>query len=113
MIMNRPDPSVAVRALKSAAPYIRMYKNKVFIIKAGGAVFSDEISTRALIEQVAPSNTVLDYDGDAVRIIGLADGHLDTRKSDTDLTIAVISLGPGARGNFSHGRYIVPDLPRW
>jgi acetylglutamate kinase len=53
MIMSRPDPSVAVRALKSAAPYIRMYKNKVFIIKAGGAVFSDEISTRALIEQVA------------------------------------------------------------
>ena len=53
MIMSRPDPSVAVRALKRAAPYIRMYKNKVFIIKAGGAVFSDEISTRALIEQVA------------------------------------------------------------
>ena len=53
MIMNRPDPSIAVRALKSAAPYIRMYKNKVFIIKAGGAVFSDEISTRGLIEQVA------------------------------------------------------------
>jgi acetylglutamate kinase len=53
MIMRRPDPSVAVRALKSAAPYIRMYKNKVFIIKAGGAVFSDEASTRGLIEQVA------------------------------------------------------------
>jgi acetylglutamate kinase len=53
MIMSRPDPAVAVRALKSAAPYIRMYKNKVFVIKAGGAVFSDEISTRALIEQVA------------------------------------------------------------
>jgi len=51
--MSRVDPSVAVRALKSAAPYIRMYKNKVFIIKAGGAVFSDEMSTRALIEQVA------------------------------------------------------------
>ena len=53
MMMSRPDPSVAVRALKSAAPYIRMYKNKVFVIKAGGAVFSDEISTRGLIEQVA------------------------------------------------------------
>src|ERR1700749_292329 len=53
MMMNRPDPSIAVRALKSAAPYIRMYKNKVFVIKAGGAVFSDESSTRGLIEQVA------------------------------------------------------------
>ena len=53
MIMSRPDPSVAVSALMSAAPYIRMYKNKVFVIKAGGAVFNDEMSTRALIEQVA------------------------------------------------------------
>ena len=53
MIMSRPDPSIAVRALKSAAPYIRMYKNKVFVIKAGGAVFADDISTRSLIEQVA------------------------------------------------------------
>jgi acetylglutamate kinase len=53
MITSRPDPSIAVRALKSAAPYIRMYKNKVFVIKAGGAVFADEASTRGLIEQVA------------------------------------------------------------
>ena len=53
MIMNRPDPSVAVRALKSAAPYIRMYKNKIFVIKAGGEVFSDDVATRNLIEQVA------------------------------------------------------------
>ncbi|MDE2306405.1 MAG: acetylglutamate kinase [Gammaproteobacteria bacterium] len=53
MITSRPDPSIAVRALKSAAPYIRMYKGKVFVIKAGGAVFADRESTRALIEQVA------------------------------------------------------------
>jgi acetylglutamate kinase len=53
MIMNRPDPSIAVRALRSAAPYIRMYKGKIFVIKAGGAVFADEASTRVLIEQVA------------------------------------------------------------
>jgi acetylglutamate kinase len=54
MIMTRrPDPSIAVRALKSAAPYIRMYKNKVFVIKAGGAVFGDQASTHGLIEQVA------------------------------------------------------------
>ena len=53
MIPNRPDPSIAVRALKSAAPYIRMYKNKIFVIKAGGAVFSEETSARTLIEQVA------------------------------------------------------------
>ena len=53
MMKSRPDPSIAVRALRSAAPYIRMYKGKVFVIKAGGAVFNDEASTRVLIEQVA------------------------------------------------------------
>jgi acetylglutamate kinase len=30
-----------------------MYKNKVFVIKVGGAVFSDDLSTRSLIGQVA------------------------------------------------------------
>ena len=52
--MNRMlDQTIAVRALKNAAPYIRMYKGKVFVIKAGGAVFEDVESTRELIEQVA------------------------------------------------------------
>ena len=49
----RPDQTVAVRALRNAAPYIRMFKGKVFVIKAGGAVFGEVESTRALIEQVA------------------------------------------------------------
>lgn len=53
MMISRPDPSVAVLALMSAAPYIRMYKNKVFVIKVGGAVFSDDVATRGLIRQVA------------------------------------------------------------
>ena len=53
MVMLRTDPSVAVRALRSAAPYIRMYKGKVFVIKASGGVFGSTESTRALIEQVA------------------------------------------------------------
>jgi acetylglutamate kinase len=49
----RSDPSVAIRALRGAAPYIRMYKGKVFVIKASGGVFGDTASTRGLIEQVA------------------------------------------------------------
>lgn len=49
----RPDQTIAIRALRNAAPYIRMFKGKVFVIKAGGAVFGDVESTRALIEQVA------------------------------------------------------------
>jgi len=53
MAVHRTDPSVAVRALKSAAPYIRMYKGKIFIIKASGGVFGDPALTRGLMEQVA------------------------------------------------------------
>lgn len=48
-----PDKSLGVRALRNAAPYIRLYKGKTFVIKAGGAVFGDAAATRALIEQIA------------------------------------------------------------
>lgn len=50
---NRTDSLVTVRALKSAAPYIRMFKGKVFIIKASGGVFGNADATRNLMEQVA------------------------------------------------------------
>lgn len=63
MIMHRADQTLAIRALKSAAPYIRMYKGKTFIVKAGGGVFADEASTRVLIEQIA----ILHYFG--VRVV--------------------------------------------
>lgn len=53
MPTHRHDQSAAVRALRNAAPYMRLYKGKVFVIKAGGAVFGDARSTRALIEQIA------------------------------------------------------------
>ncbi|MET0987280.1 MAG: acetylglutamate kinase [Steroidobacteraceae bacterium] len=52
-MISRADPSVAVRALRSAAPYIRMYKGKVFVIKASGGVFGEPELTRGLMEQVA------------------------------------------------------------
>jgi acetylglutamate kinase len=105
MIMNRPDPSVAVRALKSAAPYIRMYKGKTFVIKAGGAVFGDDASTRALIEQVAILHqvgikTVLVHGGgpqlDAVqKSLGLetrmVDGRRVTDQKSIDVTAMVLN----------------------
>jgi acetylglutamate kinase len=53
MITHRSDPALAIHALKSAAPYIRMYKGKTFVVKAGGGVFADIASTRALVEQIA------------------------------------------------------------
>jgi len=52
MIMHRSDQTLAIRALKSAAPYIRMYKGKTFVVKAGGGVFGDAAATRVLVEQI-------------------------------------------------------------
>src|SRR5580692_7932806 len=63
MIMQKGDQALAIRALKSAAPYIRMYKGKTFIVKAGGGVFADTDSTRVLMEQIA----ILHYFG--VRVV--------------------------------------------
>jgi acetylglutamate kinase len=52
MIMHRSDQALAISALRSAAPYIRMYKGKTFVVKAGGGVFADGATTRALVEQI-------------------------------------------------------------
>ena len=53
MMSSKAEQAIAIRALRNAAPYIRMYKGKVFVIKAGGGVFADLDMTRQLIEQVA------------------------------------------------------------
>ena len=63
MIMNRVDQTAAIRALKNAAPYMRLYKGKTFVVKAGGGVFGDVEMTRALIEQIG----ILHYFG--VRVV--------------------------------------------
>jgi len=49
---TKKDRAIVVSALKHAAPYIRLYKGKVFVIKAGGEVFADAEKTYALMEQV-------------------------------------------------------------
>jgi acetylglutamate kinase len=63
MIMHRQDQALAIHALRNAAPYIRMYKGKTFVVKAGGGVFADSVATRALMEQIA----ILHYFG--VRVV--------------------------------------------
>jgi acetylglutamate kinase len=63
MILHRSDQSATIHALRNASPYIRLYKGKVFVVKAGGAVFGDAAMTRALIEQIA----ILHYLG--VRVV--------------------------------------------
>jgi acetylglutamate kinase len=63
MITHRSDQALAIRALRSAAPYIRMYKGKTFVVKAGGGVFAEIATTRALVEQIG----ILHYFG--VRVV--------------------------------------------
>ncbi len=46
------DRAIVVSALKHAAPYIRLFKGKVFVLKAGGEIFADPAQTSALMEQV-------------------------------------------------------------
>jgi len=41
-----------VNALKRAAPYIRMFKRKTFVLKAGGDAFATPEGTRTIMEQV-------------------------------------------------------------
>ena len=63
MKLHRTDQVATISALRAAAPYIRMYKGKIFVVKAGGAVFGDAAMTRALMEQIA----ILHYLG--VRVV--------------------------------------------
>lgn len=45
--------NIVVAALKHAAPYVRMFKHKTFVLKAGGEIFASPEATRALVEQIA------------------------------------------------------------
>ncbi|MBV9621941.1 MAG: acetylglutamate kinase [Gammaproteobacteria bacterium] len=63
MISPRLDPTLAIRALKGAAPYIRLYKGRTFVVKAGGGLFAEDSAPRALLEQLA----ILHYFG--VRVV--------------------------------------------
>lgn len=63
MIMHRTDQAAAIRALRNAAPYMRLYKGKTFVVKAGGGVFGEIETTRTLMEQIA----ILHYFG--VRVV--------------------------------------------
>jgi len=53
--MNRlttNERAIVVTALRHAVPYLRVYKRKVFVLKAGGDAFVSAETTRALMEQI-------------------------------------------------------------
>jgi len=56
--LSRNERAIAVNALKRAAPYIRMFKHKVFVLKAGGNAFTTPEGTRAIMEQVGILHSV-------------------------------------------------------
>ncbi len=80
--MNRNDQTLAIGALRRAAPYIRMYKGKTFVVKAGGGVFADEESTRSLIEQIG----ILHYFG--VRVVMVHGGGPQVTETAEALGVA-------------------------
>ena len=87
MIMNRSDDALAIRALRSAAPYIRMYKGKTFVVKAGGGVFADVDSTRLLIEQLA----ILHYFGVRVVMVHGGGPQLTALSESLGLTTQIVA----------------------
>ncbi len=74
MIGHKGEQAVTVRALRGAAPYIHMYKGKVFIIKTGGGAFRDGAAMRSFMEQVA----ILHHLGIRVVLVHGGGPQLDT-----------------------------------
>jgi len=52
-MQSTDNRDIVVAALKHAAPYIRMFKHKTFVLKAGGEIFASPESTRELLAQIA------------------------------------------------------------
>jgi acetylglutamate kinase len=94
VIMHRTDQAATVRALKSAAPYIRMYKGKTFVIKAGGGVFGSAALTQSLIEQIS----ILHYMG--VRVVMVHGGGPQ---------VTEVSEAMGVRSTMVQGRRVTDE----
>jgi acetylglutamate kinase len=50
--LNTNERAIVITALRHALPYLRIFKSKVFVLKAGGDAFFTLESTRALMEQI-------------------------------------------------------------
>lgn len=77
------DRAIVVSALKHAAPYIRLFKGKVFVLKVGGEVFADAADTRALMEQVGILHQV------GIRVVMVHGGGPQSTKLASELGIEI------------------------
>ncbi len=91
---SKRDRAIVVSALKHAAPYIRLFKNKVFVIKAGGEVFADAAKTNAFVEQVGILHQV------GIRVVLIHGGG----PQSTELAAAL-----GVDTTFVEGRRVTDD----
>jgi acetylglutamate kinase len=85
------DRAIVVSALKHAAPYIRLFKRKIFVVKAGGEVFVDAQRTHAFMEQVGILHQV------GIRVVLIHGGG----PQSTELATAL-----GLRTTFVDGRRV-------
>jgi len=93
MKANR-DRAIIVSALRHAAPYIRLFKGKTFVLKVGGEVFADAVATRSLMEQVGLLHQV------GIRVVLIHGGG----PQSTELSKAL-----GVDTNFVEGRRVTDE----
>ncbi len=51
--LTAEERAARVRALRHAAPYLKRYRGRTLLIKAGGAVVASEAGIRGIVEQIA------------------------------------------------------------
>jgi len=93
-VTSKKDRAIVVSALKHAAPYIRLFKGKVFVLKVGGEIFADPAATSALMEQVGILHQV------GIRVVLIHGGGPQSTKLATDL---------GIDTTFVEGRRVTDD----
>ena len=91
---SKRERAIVVSALKHAAPYIRLFKGKVFVLKAGGEIFADRAATNALMEQVGILHQV------GIRVVLVHGGGPQSTKLATAL---------GVDTTFVDGRRVTDD----
>lgn len=88
------ERAVVVSALKHAAPYLRLFQGKVFVLKAGGDVFADREQMRSMVEQVGLLHQV------GVRVVLVHGGGPQSTKLAAEL---------GLETTFVDGRRVTDD----
>jgi len=100
--LSGTERTIVVTALRHAVPYMRMYKRKVFVLKAGGDAFTSADSTRALVEQIGILHqvgirVVLVHGGgpQATQLserLGLSSRFVDGRRVTDEATLDVATM---------------------